>query len=113
MAEHYFVQKTPHLTGCGDRATTSSLAAAGTIINGRARRLREPRQIIWDLSEIAAGIILLHADRFEEQGLSFHLHLQKGHLQYPRATSACLTSNVPPLFRCPSKPPPNFTSWIR
>ena len=43
-AEHYFVQKTPHLTGCGDRATTSSLAAAGTIINGRARQLREPRR---------------------------------------------------------------------
>jgi hypothetical protein len=37
-------------------------------------------QIIWDLSEIAAGVVLLHADGFEEKGFPFHLNLQKGQL---------------------------------
>src|SRR5437660_2278432 len=108
MAEHYFVQKTPHLTGCGDRATTSSLAAAGTIINGRARRLREPRQIIWDLSEIAAGIILLHVDRFEEKGLSFHLNLQKGHLPVSPRDLCLLNVERTAFIQVPEQAPAKF-----
>src|ERR1044071_2527550 len=50
--------------------------------------LRE-RQIVRHLLEIAAGIVLLYANGFEEKSLTFHPHLQER--QFPIAgRSLCL-----------------------
>src|SRR5437667_9176568 len=65
-------------------------------------------QIIWDLSEIAAGIILLHADRFEEKGLSFHLNLQKGHLPVSPRDLCLLNVERIAFIQVPEQAPAKF-----
>ena len=65
-------------------------------------------QIIWDLSEIAAGIILLHADRFEEKGLSFHLNLQKGHLPVSPRDLCLLNVERTAFIQVPEQAPAKF-----
>ena len=65
-------------------------------------------QIIWDLSEIAAGIILLHADRFEEKGLFFHLNLQKGYFPVSPRDLCLLNVERTVFIQVPEQAPAKF-----
>src|SRR6266566_346828 len=70
-------------------------------------------QIIGYATETAAKHLLLHRNCLEEKSFALHLDVQDCQFPKPGDTCSCLTLNCPPLSRCPSSPPPNFTAWMR